>query len=183
MRGVFIGKKAMTPDELLQLGGGAMPAEELLGLRAFVESPCMVIEGAVVIRRVLIKYVSNKLGGAHFDRTRGFSQEEIAFRRLDSVGSTLRLADKNAIYFELLSIGQALARERMTSVCFATKSRPIRAEVLVNARWVPRAFRKAVALQAEIRRPGGLTKTVFPSSANVDGIGGSHHCPARCRAE
>src|SRR5258705_2918623 len=42
MRGVFIGKKAMTPDELLQLRGGAMPAEELLGLRAFVERPCMV---------------------------------------------------------------------------------------------------------------------------------------------
>jgi len=109
MNGAFIGKKAMTPEQLQQLGGLGDSHEEL-GLRAFIESPCMVILGALVPRRVLIKYVCNKLGGAHFDTKRDYTPEGTLFRRLDYVGDKITLVDKRIVYFELLSIGQTLAR-------------------------------------------------------------------------
>lgn len=67
------------------------------------------IKGKLVPRRIVIKFVSNKLGGAHHDAKRGRTEEVRLFSRLDSM-QQVRLLDKPAVYFELLSAGQALVR-------------------------------------------------------------------------
>lgn len=100
---------AMPESEIKALRAQGVPEEEF-GLRRFIEAPCMVVEGAAIPRRVLIKFVSNKLGGAHFDSRRGDSAEDQNFRRLDLIGKTLAVADKNSVYYELLSTGQFLVR-------------------------------------------------------------------------
>jgi hypothetical protein len=109
MGGAFFAKGHLTPDEKTQRRGLG-PPEKRFGLRDFINSLCIAIEGALVSRRVLIKYVSNKLGGAHFDPRRDHSEEGKVFRRLDSVGATIRVIGKQDVYYELLSIGQALAQ-------------------------------------------------------------------------
>ena len=74
-------------------------------LMEFVESPCIIVKGAAFARRELIQYVANKLGGAHYDETR-----DAKLILLDDALKTTRVADKNSVYYELLSIGQGLAR-------------------------------------------------------------------------
>jgi hypothetical protein len=98
----------MTPDEIRGNFEAGVPTE-VIGLRRFVEAPCIVVGGELVVRRVLIKYVVNKLGGAHHDAKRGTDHEETLFSLLDGTRGEVQLLSKPAIYFELLSIGQALA--------------------------------------------------------------------------
>ncbi len=102
----------MTEAEIAADRAAGPPKEEQFGLRRFIKSPCMVAEGLEVPRRILIKYVANKLGGSHFDSRRGTDPEDKIFGRLDSIGKTIEMVGKNPIYFELLSIGQALAHAR-----------------------------------------------------------------------
>jgi hypothetical protein len=108
MSGLFVTKGQLTQEEINKLHA-KRPAEKSCGLRAFIDGPCALIQGALVPRRVLVKYVANKLGGAHFDPKRDHSPDGKLFRRLDSVG-TIKLLGKPFVYYELLSIGQALAR-------------------------------------------------------------------------
>jgi hypothetical protein len=108
LRGALMVNYAKTPDQIKSDYEAGLPAEEL-GLRRFVEAPCIVVAGQLVVRRVLIKYVTNKLGGAHHDRKRGTDYEEQLFVLLDEARAQIRLLDKPAVYFELLAIGQSLA--------------------------------------------------------------------------
>lgn len=80
---------------------------ETVPLTKFVDAPCAVVSGEVVSRRLLIKYIANKLGGAHYDPKR--LPDERVFSLLDSVRERIKILDKPVVYFELLSIGQALA--------------------------------------------------------------------------
>ena len=80
-----------------------------LGLRAFSEGECVKVRSGSLNRRQLVKYVANRLGGAHFDGKRGKAHEEQLFAELDESSSRMRIVDKPVTYFELLSIGQALA--------------------------------------------------------------------------
>lgn len=86
--------------------------ERPMSLKHFVESPCIVIRGQLVTRRDVIKYVSNKLGGAHaIDTKRNpTSKQDKKYILLDSARNVYTIADKEAIYFELLSVGQCLVR-------------------------------------------------------------------------
>ena len=95
------------PDELPNQA--SLIAEETLYLTAFMSAPCLVVWGVQVSRRALVKYVANKLGGVHFDPTRGTTDEDELFKVLDQVKEP---TDMNAIYYELLSIGQALLTSR-----------------------------------------------------------------------
>lgn len=82
--------------------------EQTIGLHAFVNSPCIVARGLAISRTTVVQYVANKLGGAHFDERRSMADIERGFSILDDLSSTLRLGSKDAVYFELLSIGQRL---------------------------------------------------------------------------
>jgi hypothetical protein len=87
------------------------PPTRVFALREFVDAPGMVIRGKQVARRTVIKYVANKLGGAHHDARRGNSDEELLFASLDRVGrdKAFTLLDRPIAFYELLSIGQAIA--------------------------------------------------------------------------
>lgn len=87
-------------------------------LSVFMRQPSIVVEGNCINREEIIKYVANKLGGAHYDSSRkdnnskhGLSLED-KYVLLDSVHKGTVVADKNAIYYELLSIGQRLVNSR-----------------------------------------------------------------------
>ena len=94
----------MRVEEMEAIRAKGLPRQEL-PLDRYVGSTTMIVRGTSISRRVLLKYVANKLGGAHFDPKRQSDSESKAFRLLDYVGETYQLAGKNALYFELLAIG------------------------------------------------------------------------------
>jgi hypothetical protein len=83
-------------------------------LSQFLKQPSFVVEGTLIQRSTVIKYVCNKLGGNHYDPSRDYGAEEIEsqFKLLDKVRKQISLANKNSIYFEILSIGQRVANSR-----------------------------------------------------------------------
>lgn len=98
---------AATDELVAQLSRQGIPIETLT-LANFMPSPCIIAQGKEISRRILIQYVANKLGGAHWDPGRGKKKKDMLFALLDQVSQRISLADKNAVYFELLSVGQAL---------------------------------------------------------------------------
>lgn len=102
----MMGHTSDDDDTRLHAGG---PPVAVFGLRAYVEATCMVLHGHLIPRRVLLKYVANKLGGARFDPKRGTIDEDRLYRLLDEARDTVMVADQRVVYFELLSAGQALA--------------------------------------------------------------------------
>jgi hypothetical protein len=87
-------------------------------LGVFLKQTSFVVDGVLINREEVIKYVANKLGGAHYDSTRSNSSQksglslEDKYALLDKVRNGVIVADKNAIYYELLSIGQRLVNSR-----------------------------------------------------------------------
>lgn len=108
--GMFMVGRTPSPAEVkamydAMVGG---PREVILGLRAYIEEPCMVIRGSAIPRRVLLKYVFHKIGGDHFDPSRGTSDEDRLYRLLDHGNDELRVGDRRSVYAELLSTGNAV---------------------------------------------------------------------------
>lgn len=87
-------------------------------LGTYLKQMSFAIGGIPINREEVIKYVANKLGGAHYDssRTSATHQNDTSLEQkyllLDSVRSRITVADKNAIYHELLSIGQRVINSR-----------------------------------------------------------------------
>jgi hypothetical protein len=69
-----------------------------------------IISRLKINREEVIKYITNKRGGAHFDSSRNIStgDSEKKYSLLDNIHMSTSIADKNAVYYELLSIGQRL---------------------------------------------------------------------------
>lgn len=88
------------------------PPEAMFGLRAYVEDTCMVVRGQHVPRRVLLKYVANKLGGAHYDPKRGTSDEDRLHRLLDETNNTIQILGQRPVYSEMLATGQAVVKSK-----------------------------------------------------------------------
>ncbi len=80
-------------------------------LDEYMASTCIVVDGTAVSRRHVVKFVANRLGGAHFDprgkksRKREEEEEERLFDLMDRAVHVVRLP---LVYYELLSIGQSL---------------------------------------------------------------------------
>ena len=99
----------VLPVEVMeQLRQRGLP-EVQLGLRAFSEATCLVLNGRAISRRDLIKFVANRLGGVH-SSSKVERKNEDTYRLLDSARNTYTIAEKPAVFFELLAAGQALAR-------------------------------------------------------------------------
>lgn len=107
LAGVLIRNYAVPPEEIQRRAQAGVPTK-LMGLREFANAPAVIVQGTPIPRRITIKYVANKLGGAHFDQRRESNEEGAMYELLDKA-STIQLLGKPAIYFELLSAGQALA--------------------------------------------------------------------------
>ena len=89
---------------------GIQHIEHPFGLRELGRSCALFIEGRRIARAEVIKYVANKLGGAHLDFSRSAIATESVYQLLDRRAAAFMIGDKNAVYYELLSIGQLLAR-------------------------------------------------------------------------
>jgi hypothetical protein len=92
-------------QERYERGG---PPRRVYRLSEFLASPGVVFQGEHVSRRHVIKYVANKLGGDHFDPAR--RKDEQAYKILDDAMNAAQVLDQRLVYFELLSIGQAVAQ-------------------------------------------------------------------------
>lgn len=101
--------RALNPEEIAARFKAGSPTR-WYGMREYLGSPDMVVVGTPISRRQIIQYVANKKGGAHLDHKRN-AQGDITFTLLDKIGQGgVVLADKQVAYYELLSIGQAVAR-------------------------------------------------------------------------
>jgi hypothetical protein len=86
------------------------PPMESMELLAFRDAPSVIYRGYSILRREVIAYIANKLGGAHLDETRGTKPIDDAYRQLDALSEAkYELAGKDALHFEVLSAGQILA--------------------------------------------------------------------------
>jgi len=80
-------------------------------LSDFVESAAVIIDGQIIKRREIIKYFANIAGGVHLTRSsRVRKKEEDLARRIRRVEGRVQIHVADGLYFELLSIGQAVAK-------------------------------------------------------------------------
>ncbi len=83
-------------------------------LPIFLKQASFIIEGQKINREEVIKYVANKLGGAHYDTDRDANRPlEAKYILMDKVHEgRIKVAEKNLIYYELLSIGQRIVNSK-----------------------------------------------------------------------
>lgn len=119
---------ALTEEESIKLTTPSEKNFETLTLNDFIESICIVVDSTLISRRELIKYIANKLGGTHYDPSRASSRVEDSiliekYKKLDEMVEN-KICDLKLVYFEFLSITQALLssddikkmRERISKV-------------------------------------------------------------------
>ena len=92
------------------------PMEHSFRLKEFMSSTSIYVERTKISRHEIINYVANKLGGAHTDFTRGGGKglkQSILDRNVGKFRFGGQIPSKfegvNAVYFELLFIGQLVA--------------------------------------------------------------------------
>jgi hypothetical protein len=120
IRSAFILGRSMTDLEISQLANDASKSlkNSPVKVQVFLRQPSFVVEGNFINREEVIKYVANKLGGAHYDDMRKPSAgRDISlddkYILLDKVRSgKIMTGGKDAIYHELLSVGQRLINSR-----------------------------------------------------------------------
>jgi hypothetical protein len=81
-------------------------------LSSFLNSACIVYEGQRVSRKRFIRDFANNLGAAHIE----WNDHKPQLRMLTESAEWLYVADRSAVVFELLSIGQILVRSRAVGV-------------------------------------------------------------------
>jgi len=120
IRDLEIHRDDSLPSEWAKRGPGIYVEKESSSKRAkkplylteYLNDICIVVEGIEVSRNDLIVYFANTLGGKHIDWQREFKEQSkraAKFEALDSIFKTMTTANKESIYYQLLSIGQALA--------------------------------------------------------------------------
>ena len=107
LRGALMVNFVMSEAQVKKLAESPPPDREYR-LLDFSSDTCVIALGKRLSRSQVVKYVANKLGGAHYDTRRGHRKDDAAFSLLDKVEAQVMLLEKPAIYFELLSIGQAI---------------------------------------------------------------------------
>jgi len=68
-------------------------------IHILLDTPCIIVNGVLITKKELIKYIANKCGGVHFDNSR----EEKEYKELDKI-LNIQIAELDSIYFEFLSI-------------------------------------------------------------------------------
>lgn len=104
-----------TDDERKRLEEAGLPVR-VVGLREYLTTAAVIVNGKCISRRVVIKYIANKLGGVHFDLGRRDGRDGALYKLLDEANRwTIQLTvdgdastTKPIVYFELLSAAQAL---------------------------------------------------------------------------
>lgn len=112
IQGTFEYNRKSTPQEIKQnFERKKNIVPKSFRLSEYRSSPSIILQGEKISRQELILYASNKLGDAHFDPKRNDKKErERKFLLLDNYRDDYKLAGKNSVYFELLSIGQSIVK-------------------------------------------------------------------------
>jgi len=78
----------------------------------YLDAPGAVRGGQVISRRLIIEFFANYAGGVHLDRATGQSNAEkrALFELVAELEQRVSVDEVEGLYFELLSIGQALGR-------------------------------------------------------------------------
>ena len=112
----YILKDALQPSEIKKYlsqvkmpNPNCEPPWRTMSLKNFSKSTIAIVESVEISREELVKYVSNKLGGAHLDPKRSVSSLEKKYRMLDGFRASLLIAERSSIYFLFLSIVRDLA--------------------------------------------------------------------------
>lgn len=121
IQSVSMFNKALSPQEIKELyqrNKDKFDKTCPVNISVFLKQPSFVIRGTTINREEVIKYVANKLGGAHYDSKRKIAGDtskitlEHKYALMDMVHNGMIVASKDAIYYELLSIGQTLINSR-----------------------------------------------------------------------
>jgi hypothetical protein len=116
--GALLYEGAMSPEQIKRQAARGMQVRDL-PLSRYLDSPCLLTRGVRIPRRELIRYIANKKGGGHYDEKRDRKGDPRSFGALDSLIGAAQLAGKDAVYFELLSIGQALIKSPQIATMLA----------------------------------------------------------------
>lgn len=110
----FLVRDIAVPQAEINDRSAREPPMKVWSLTEFIAAPAINTRGVSISRRRVVKYFSNKLGGAHHDVRRGNDDEDRAFAILDRLARDVRLQvlGKPMLYFDLLSIGQAVANSQ-----------------------------------------------------------------------
>jgi hypothetical protein len=90
------------------MSSGPDPLDRSYTLTAYLASPSVYARGRFVSRREVVRYMAHRLGGTHLGRS-GHKEEEL-FDLLDGLSDVWQVADRPAIYYEALSIGQSVGQ-------------------------------------------------------------------------
>jgi len=110
--------RALSPEEVKRnydkskrLSSSSIP----LSIDSFLSQISFIYEKARINKREVIKYVANKLGGAHYDSNRvkinsteGLLKEEEKFPILDDISEQMKILGRNPIFLEMIGIGQRI---------------------------------------------------------------------------
>ena len=91
LRGALMVNYAKLPDQVKSDYESGVPSEQV-PLKDFIESACIVVKGQIVARCVLIKYVANKLGGAHHDHRAATARTDNRGNPVGALGNALSLS-------------------------------------------------------------------------------------------
>lgn len=85
--------------------------ERLWYMSEYLESPGAVRKGQIIKRREAIEYFRNYIGGAHYDLSKAAKNAKTdVYELADDLGGHVHADVRDGLYFELLSIGQSVAR-------------------------------------------------------------------------
>jgi len=111
VQGLTVWNRALSAEEVkarYEAGRKALSQPRQLRLSDWLSETCIRVAGVAGSRRDVIKFGANKLGGVHVDPKRDPSKFP-ASGVLDHARESIRVADLDAVYHELASIGQQLA--------------------------------------------------------------------------
>jgi hypothetical protein len=107
IRGLMVGPVELSPSEPRPAKPHAL-TPVTRPLSKYLSDPGLCVAGVMVQRREIIKYVANKLGGAHY-ATRRDNQVEHAIQAAYTSPLVVLEHETNPAFLELRAIGQALA--------------------------------------------------------------------------
>jgi len=114
IKGFTVYNRALLPKEIKSSYKESKKRKNKpIKLHEFIQRPSLIIQNIKINREEIIKYICNKLGGVHYDsKRREESDLDKKYKILDEYNKSNNLAGKNAVYFELLSIGQRLVNNK-----------------------------------------------------------------------
>jgi len=86
------------------------PVERPFGLSEYVASASAIVEGDIISRRAVIRYMSNVRGGVHLGTAKSRRQEKAFTSRIAALESAVNILTVHGLLYELVSIGQAVAQ-------------------------------------------------------------------------